>query len=1192
MIFEQSSRAPCIVQPPPAADPRCADPAFALSNPLICATTGTLIIRPSIALICEMESIQFRVFEYLNATEVEVTDDCSFTTSNVNVFAIGVNGGAGTGLLAGTVNITATRDSDGKRARAVVTVLPGESDCCDDQSVFSSVIVDVSQSMSTDFNGAEGGDYPTRLAYAKAVAAAYVANVQTLEGVPKDFLKVWTLAEEIIELEASFTGVESDLAEDIAGIEQTLEDTDLLLAVTTAADDLLAETAADRKILVIISDGAHSGTNTQAILDAATQFKTAGGIIITIGVRASGDGYDLLERMATVGFFLNGLTTNHADVISWLLYWEDLLCAGDCLPAGDTYFNSPQLEYSSFDNWEVVDGLVHLLGPGLLDLQPGNGLYVDLAGGTIRTIDSFDLEEDAIYRVTFKLAGNQRVSTQGSQVKVYVRDVTAGDGDPNEFEAVVSAAYNEDFHTYSFAFKSPAAVTVRLWFEQLGDVTKGNLLDAVKFEKTIAGQVLLEDDFDDENLIYIPPRCGPSAAVEGIDDPPAPEVEAVTYGNALGFGDRLGFIQYTYGYSWVTNNGETAATRFDFEPDEVELDGAQRKVTLEMPPEGVTAVRLWRSLGEVNKVTLAGAGTAGVNGTYVWNGSVFDQTGGGTHFIQNDGAQWSLYEDSAPLTELYICTPITNFPLGPWTTINGVGPAPTATVSFEANADMFLLAELEPHVTLYVDEETRLDFEARYDNSVTAPTENTTGVDQGYLGFGYAYCCQYGDYDSFSNLDLVPAMTSLTTPSGVISENPDSILGHNPVYAFDQISSTNWIASLTGSSFPWIQYQFDEQQIISSYRLTSIAGNGGPISWKLFGFNAGEGLTTLDFQQNAPAWSSGEERSFPVFAQLPFTHFRLEFYSAVGDALVAIREIQFERSLVDLADTSTCQDCLDDVTVQLPDPNAEATPDIEDPTAPIVTYTSTKTACFECPEGFLSLGTDATLTAFSTLTNIAAGAGPWSQIVKMDDPTAIVGHYVVQGYEADNELFGPRNFLFQGTNDDGALTDNPATVWVTLDTETNQTWTPGLLRSYYLQGQSTAYKYYRLYITAFESGDTTVGTAFNSLPTDLDFLYPQGATKICVSATMDSQVSRTHADQLAFAAALAGAQAAFAARNQCVEAFTRTVSYNATCEADDTGSGPDSVVSSSYTSAISETHALDQAQAAAQTAAIAALECE
>jgi hypothetical protein len=74
----------------------------------------------------------------------------------------------------------------------------------------------------------------------------------------------------------------------------------------------------------------------------------------------------------------------------------------------------------TFDKWTVSAGTVDLIGPGLFDLLPGNGRYVDLDGSTfnagIMTSTTLPLILGTAYELTFDLAGSQRLLGSGNLV--------------------------------------------------------------------------------------------------------------------------------------------------------------------------------------------------------------------------------------------------------------------------------------------------------------------------------------------------------------------------------------------------------------------------------------------------------------------------------------------------------------------------------------------------------------------------------------------------------------------------------------------------------------------------------------------------------------------------------------------------------------------------------------------------------
>lgn len=587
MIFDRTVIQPCIIPTPPLPDARCQNADFSLQHPDICSNSS-LIIKPDVATLCLLDSVTFRVFDFGNGIETELVDGVEFESSDPAIFAIGINSGSGTALGAGQVVITATYGT--RTVQANITTQP-QATCCEGISVATAIIVDNSKSMGLgSFTG-----YGSRLAYAKAVATSYGSAIATVDGTPKDGVEVWSVSATLTSLLAQSQDTDAITAA-IAGITQTQSKTDLLPVFTSVATNLLA-VGADRSVLLIVSDMEHSASgDRQAILDAAFAFKEVGGIVIVVAPRASGvlQGFDLAERVATGGFFINATNATTADVLLQLNYLKKLLCAGSCVDPGDRYENKPALNYLSFEHWEAVDGVVNLLGPGLMDFLPGNGLYVELSGQShtmIRTINTFDFVSGKTYRMSFKAAGNQQ-SNASQSISVSIRS-----GDTKLFEQTVFPAWNDDFLEYNFSFTAPYDATVRLYFEQnyAGTDVPGTMLDDITLLNETDGTTLLQDDFDGENLTYIPIACGESSEVEAIDDPETPAIEWLSDA-----GDDLNHIgQFTYGISYVTNEGETAVTKVLYQNlERFAFSETVRRLSWPPPPDRVVSVNIWRSLGE------------------------------------------------------------------------------------------------------------------------------------------------------------------------------------------------------------------------------------------------------------------------------------------------------------------------------------------------------------------------------------------------------------------------------------------------------------------------------------------------------------------------------------------------------------------------------------------------------------------
>lgn len=1203
MNFDKLTTFPCIVPPPVPPDPRCLDSAFALQHPDLCPANSALIIKPSQVLFCNGDSIQFRVFEFAGGVETELTDGVTFESSSPEVFVIGVNSGSGTAIAEGSSNIIATYA--GRTVTATLTVLP--EDCCDGIEVISAIVVDNSRSMSLGF----GGAYSTRLNFAKAIATSYGGLIKLVSGIPKDSVEVWSVNSTLTPLLPASQDT-ADILAAIAGISQTQNKTDLLTVFTTAANALL-DVAADRRVLLLISDGEQTSNNDrQAILDAAFLFKQAGGVIIVVSPRASGLGYDLAERLATGGFFINAGSSTAATVLTQLNYIKNLLCAGDCVDAGDRYDNLPTLDYLLLENWEIVEGEVNLFGPGLFDVQPGHGLYLQLESSmhtVIRTIDTFDLVSGKTYRIGFKAAGNQMSLSAAQGLRVYL----ATAANVILFDQTFYPAWDSEFQEYNYSFTVPYDATVRLYFEQIfaSDTIPGNLIDDVILRNETDLVTLLDDNFDGENMTYIAPACGMSAAVSAIADPPAPEVSLAANG-----GDALyAFYKYTYGYSWVTNQGETAITPVVFLPDDPEKDEASRRIDMETPPASVVSVRLWRSLGEIHTITLTGAGTAGVDGVYTRTSQTrWDQVAG-TNYLEFDGGFWVCFDVGA--VDLYACIDV-DFPIGPWVQLAGTLPVPTVTITYDADAvesAMFLLAEFPVIETTYFDTEGRDEFEARYESSVSAPTVNTTSAAPGEFGyFSYVPCCYYSIAPTGVGGPLVPVMTSNTEPSGIVTSGTVITGEPNFWWAFKNDTPTGdpetWIGEndlVTGVVNPsteWVSYQFtDGAKRATAYSFNShlsIGEQEGPTAWYLEGSNDGLAWTLLDTRAGVGGWVYAVDKTFNIANPGEYEYYRISFTEAATflepDSGFTISGLQFYGAVDVTTFVNNCPPC--DLTVPgAQSADASPLPDIENVTPPGL-FTSTKTVCTSCPAGFTNgpttnlvpLMTSATAPSGTVISSTGAAAGfeAWKvfdrDALTYMDLVGVVAGYV--GYHLttaaiatsyaltarlDYTLSAPKAWTFEGSNN--------GTTWTVLDAQTNVGWFGGQVRSYGITN-TTAYAYYRINITANVSGNPSSNLSLAGME-----LFGTVAATACASATRTSTVSQHDADTLATAAATAAAQALLS----CVPIYTSTRSFTAQCAFGTFG--PSVTKSATRTSLNSQAEADTLAQAAAEAAANAELVC-
>lgn len=526
MNFPNLINTACIPVTPTPPDTRCADPAFALLHPDICGSALTLRLKPGVGICCVLGSIQFQAFSVVNGMETLLTSGVVFSVSDNTVALIGANSGNLTGISGGTVTVTAKYQ--GISATAALTVLPGLN-CCQTSPVATVLVVDKSKSMTLNF----GSGYATKQAFADAVASAYAAQTNT----QKDTIGLVTFNSQA-SVDEALTSNAATVSAAAAGVLSTQDITDLNTAIGTASEMLLASSAAF-KVMVIISDGEDHPTN-PADADptiTANAFKTAGGIIISVGVRSHGAGFNLLSVLATGGFFVNAYPSVVDEAIQAVYGLKGYVCGGQCVPPGNMYVNEGQLNYANFINWNVTQGHVDLFAPDLFDLLPGNGLYVSLVSninpykGELTGKTSFNFTAGKTYRLSFYLAGNQRqdLGTQNVTVKI---------GDGTQFAQVVAVPdYKQNFTLYSYNFTPQSNFSGAIIFTEMGNTLQGSyfgcLLDNIRLDNITDLITLFTDNFDSENLQFVPPACGVGVTGGGGGDDP----DVVAFVAAAGLSD-------------------------------------------------------------------------------------------------------------------------------------------------------------------------------------------------------------------------------------------------------------------------------------------------------------------------------------------------------------------------------------------------------------------------------------------------------------------------------------------------------------------------------------------------------------------------------------------------------------------------------------------------------------------------------
>jgi hypothetical protein len=132
--------------------------------------------------------------------------------------------------------------------------------------------------------------------------------------------------------------------------------------------------------------------------------------------------------------------------------------------------------WTNFANWNVLAGCVDLHGNGLYDVQPGNGLYVDLdgscaAGGTIETKTAFALQPGN-YVFEWFMAGNNRISSSDTV------NVSFG-----TYAEQFVMQPRDQFKLFSKNISVTSPTNARIRFENLGGDGRGALIDDVRVRR-------------------------------------------------------------------------------------------------------------------------------------------------------------------------------------------------------------------------------------------------------------------------------------------------------------------------------------------------------------------------------------------------------------------------------------------------------------------------------------------------------------------------------------------------------------------------------------------------------------------------------------------------------------------------------------------------------------------------------------
>ena len=1135
MNFGQIIKAGC-VDTPATTNPSCADAGFALLNPDICGggSSSQLVIKPANALCCLLGSIQYQVVLIKNGQETDVTAQASFQTSNPGVAVVGASSGNATGVGGGDVLITAIYN--GLTSQAALMVF-GETNCCDQIEVGLMVLVDTSRSMSQPFNSF----YQTKLSYAIAAAKQFIGQINGT----KDKVGLMSFNDGADIVLSDLTHDETTV-EGLAGsIVQTQQMTGYAKGLTDAISALNAS-GASQLALVLITDGfdtSATAADQSSSVQLLQQFKSAGGIVLCLGVRANGSGFSFLEALSTGGFFVNGYDATATAAIDYLCGFKGYICAGNCTPAGDSYVAKGQFDYCGFHNWNVVGGHVDLLGNGFLDYLPSNGLYVELAGstsphqGTMVSKNSFLLTKGDVYRLSLSLAGNQRVAGSPNTVQMrvfgrnndglanpsvapglavieagnplsqtptykYVYTYTNANGETAP-SPVASATPTEDGASITVQAASNAAATAINIYRTTGETPDSPYY----LIATISNTAPLYTDYMNEADML-------AAIVAGTVDACNAVPVANTTGSTVDYLNQSVSVN-NYQQGFVPQSFTFTA------PDNMSVWISIQQTAV---PAGAAAIGLLMDAVSFDDVTtlvnLLSDSFDTENETYIP-----PACGQGGQYVQQGTIATlipPMTSNATPSGTVSASSSVTTYPgyFDPWRAFNGF-----------AN-----LAQTDPG-------RNRNQWQSSVYPSSTPQ----------WLQYQFAFPQSVTAYE----LSLIHYVS--TDPnSGEMGPTSWQFQGSNDGSSWTTLDThTNYMSGNIHVTDPATRFQIGSPQSFIYYRLyvtaTQVGGNVGVTEFQMF-----SGASSLGYVSGYNCYGSGCI-STPPPAQASDPNPLVDNESGYTPSVTY---------------TSTQQACVGCANGQVNFPTAGIIPDMTSNTTPsgVVSASSSANPGFE----YRQFGGQAPLLTTQPLPQWLQYQFPSPQT-----PTSYSFSASFTLVDANGHPMPfPKKWSLEASND--------GSTWVTLDTQTKTTgWLQYEIERYPIANPA-AYLYFRITVSEAQNPPGQGGLPPNQflITTEISNfnLFIDAPQSVCASASATSEISQADADSKALASATASATAQL----NCVQGYTATENYTANCPSGTNGSSTKSATAVSFDSlAVAQANAL----AAAIVAAEAALVC-
>lgn len=150
--------------------------------------------------------------------------------------------------------------------------------------------------------------------------------------------------------------------------------------------------------------------------------------------------------------------------------------------------------------------------------------------------------------------------------------------------------------------------------------------------------------------------------------------------------------------------------------------------------------------------------------------------------------------------------------------------------------------------------------------------------------------------------NLIPKMTGLTTPSGIVTASSATTGSNSAWTAFDKslANADRWVASGTSG---WIAYEFPEPVRVDMYSIQSTTQAGSSYTaqeakdWTFEGSNDSVNWNVLDTRSNVTDWTAGGMKDFAFNNSVAYKKYRLNITANNGSTFISVAELLMYSSI-------------------------------------------------------------------------------------------------------------------------------------------------------------------------------------------------------------------------------------------------------------------------------------------------------